>query len=322
MGGREAKKFFFQGDVVMRKLKSNKNSKSKLKISACYIVKNEAKTLPRSINSLKSAVDEIIVVDTGSTDDTIEVAKSYGAKVVETTWNDDFSTPRNLAIDSANGDWIIMIDADEYFNAELGMRNSKLREFLASTKVDAIFILRIDIDEDNNNQELNRDYYLRAFRNVEYLRFRGLIHENIENLNGGDFKYEMAGNDLTLYHTGYSSTKAESKLRRNLAIINSEIDKIGLQLRHNIALVDCYFALGEYDKVLHHAEEILKTNDRPITGLAIFYRKTLYAMRELKVPLDKMMKVLNEALSHFPNDKEFLIQHQLLSDFINKIAKR
>ena len=306
----------------MRKLKLNKNSKSKLKISACYIVKNEAKTLPRSIDSLKTAVDEIIVVDTGSTDNTIEIAKSYGAKVIETTWNDDFSTPRNLAIENATGDWIIMIDADEYFNAKFGIRNAKLREYLASVKVDAIFILRIDIDEDNNNQELNRDYYLRAFRNVDYLRFRRLIHENIENINGGEFKYEMAGDELTLYHTGYSSTKAESKLRRNLAIINSEIDKIGLQFRHHIALVDCYFALGEYDKVLHHAEEIFKTNERPVTGLAIFYRKTLFAMRELRVPIDSMMKVLNEALSHFPNDKEFLIQHQLLSEYIKKIAKR
>ena len=137
----------------MRKLKPVKKvtaqSKSKLKITACYIVKNEEKNLSRSIESLKTAVDEIVVVDTGSTDKTIEIAKSYDAKVIETTWNDDFSTPRNLAIENASGDWIVFIDADEFFNSEFGIRNAKLRKQLANTKVDAIFILRIDIDEDN-----------------------------------------------------------------------------------------------------------------------------------------------------------------------------
>ena len=217
----------------MRKLKSSKKSISKssakFKLSACYIVKNEEKNLSKSIESLKNQVDEIIVVDTGSTDKTIDIAKSYGAEVIETAWEDDFSTPRNLAIEKATGDWIIMIDADEFF-----IKPNKVRaaiEKLADNEV--IFMMRIDIDEDDNNKELNRDYYLRAFRNVDYLRYRGLIHENIENINGGNYKYKMAGDDLTLYHTGYSSTKAESKLRRNLAIIQKEISETGIQLRHH-----------------------------------------------------------------------------------------
>ena len=300
----------------MRKIKSK--SQSQLKISACYIVKNEENNLARSIESLKKSVDEIVIVDTGSTDKTIEIAKRYGAKIISTTWNDDFSTPRNLALDNATGDYIIMIDADEFF-----INPKKVRQSIEKySNVDAIFMLRIDIDEDNNNQPLNQDYYLRAIRNVNYLRYKGLIHENIENLNGEELNYKLADESLTLYHTGYSSTKAESKLRRNLSIINSEIEKIGIQTRHHIALVDCYFALCDYEKVLYHARELLKTDKRPITGLSIFYKKTLYAMRKLFVPLEEMMKVLNEALKYFPKDKEFLLQHQLLSDYINKNLKR
>ena len=301
----------------MRKLKSTKKSKSKIKISACYIVKNEEKTLPRSIESLKSAVDEIVVVDTGSNDNTIEIAKRYGAKVVESTWNDDFSTPRNLAIDNATGDWIIMIDADEFFNKPKNVRATIEQH----SGTDAIFMLRIDIDEDKDNQELNRDYYLRAFKNVDYLRFRGLIHENIENVKGGDFKYEMASEDLILYHTGYSTTKAESKLRRNLDIINTEINKIGIQPRHHIALVDCYFALGDYEEAYQHAEKLLATKTRPVTGLAIFYRKTLFAMRQLNRPITRMLEILDEALSYFPNDNDFLLQHKLLSDYMKQNIK-
>ena len=101
----------------MKKIKSSKKfkSRSQIKISACYIVKNEENNLKRSIDSLINAVDEIIVVDTGSTDRTIEIAESYNAKIFNYVWNDDFSTPRNLAIDNSNGDWIIFLDADEFF---------------------------------------------------------------------------------------------------------------------------------------------------------------------------------------------------------------
>ncbi len=302
----------------MRKIK-NKSGSKKIKISACYIVKNEEKNISRSIESLKNSVDEIIIVDTGSSDKTVEIAESYGAKIISTDWNDDFSTPRNLALDNATGDFIIMIDADEFFIYPKKIR-AAIENFSKST--DAIFMLRIDIDEDDENKILNQDYYLRAIRNVDYLRYRGLIHENVENINGGELKYKIADKDLTLYHTGYSTTKAESKLKRNLAIIKSETEKIGLQTRHNIALVDCYFALEDYEKVLYHAEKLLSTNERPITGLAIFYKKTLYAMRKLNRPLDEIMKILNEALKHFPKDQELLLQHKLLTDYINKNLKR
>ena len=293
-------------------------SKSNLQISACYIVKNEEQNLPRSIESLKAAVDEIVVVDTGSTDKTIEIANSYGAKVIETPWQDDFSAPRNLAIENATGDYIIMIDADEFF-----INPKKVREAVeALSDKDAIFMPRIDIDEDNDNKELNRDYYLRAFRNINYLRYRGLIHENVENINGGDLKYVMAGEELTLHHTGYSTTKAEHKLRRNLAIINAEIQKIGIQPRHHIALVDCYFALDDYEKTFQHAQALLDSGARPITGLAVFYRKTLYTMQQLRRPVEQILKVLDEALINFPKDEEFLTKHKIISDYLKQNAKR
>ena len=298
----------------MKKLKSSKKVKSKFKISACYIVKNEEKNLPRSIESLKSQVDEIIVVDTGSTDKTVEIAESTGAKVIKTVWQDDFSTPRNLAIENAGGDWIIFIDADEYFAKPKKVRSAI--EKLSDT--DAIFMLRIDIDEDNSNREINRDYYLRAFRNVEYLRYRGLIHENIENVNGGGFPYKKAGEDLTIYHTGYSTTIAENKLRRNLAIIEKEIEQVGVQLRHHIALVDCYFALDDYEKTLHHAKETLAAKIRPVTGLKILYRKTLTSMQKLNCPVEEMIKILNMAINDLPNDADFYIERGMLLYYLKR----
>ena len=89
-----------------------------MKISACYIVKNEEKTLGRSLESIRGQVDEIIVVDTGSEDRTMAVAKEYGAMVYQQPWEQDFAKVRNFALSKADGDWLILLDGDEYFTAE------------------------------------------------------------------------------------------------------------------------------------------------------------------------------------------------------------
>ena len=86
-----------------------------MKISACVITKNEEKNIARCINSYKDIVDEIILVDTGSTDNTVEIAKSLGAKIYYYEWQNDFSAAKNYALSMAKGDWIIFLDADEFF---------------------------------------------------------------------------------------------------------------------------------------------------------------------------------------------------------------
>ena len=83
------------------------------KLSLCMIVKNEEKLLPGCLESAKDFVDEIIIVDTGSTDKTIEIAKQYNAKIYEHPWENNFSKHRNQSISYATSDWILYLDADE-----------------------------------------------------------------------------------------------------------------------------------------------------------------------------------------------------------------
>lgn len=91
-----------------------------MKITACYIVKNVAAELRRSIESLREYVDEIIVVDTGSSDGTEAVAEKFGAEIFNEEWADDFSKPRNIALENATGDWIIFLDGDEFYGSNHG----------------------------------------------------------------------------------------------------------------------------------------------------------------------------------------------------------
>ena len=300
----------------MRKLKSSKKlkSKSSIKISACYMVKNESKNLSRSIDSLRSQVDEIIVVDTGSTDNTIEIAKTYNAKIIETSWQDDFSTPRNLAIDNATGDWIIFLDADEFF-----VNSKNIRETI--TKIqnkETILIPRINIDEANNNV-IGRDWCLRIFRNIDYLRYRGLIHENITNINGGDLNYIFANDDLAIYHTGYGKQLIESKLRRNLVLIEKEILLYGHKPQHDINLADCYMGLGEYEKTIQHAKKALNSNVQELTGRGRTYRNLINAMRNLKYPCEEIILTIDKAIKDLPNLPEFYAERAINLCDINRL---
>src|SRR3989338_10012371 len=90
-----------------------KTSRDRPTLSACMIVKNEEKFLAQCLQSIKNAVDEIIVVDTGSTDRTVEIAQSFGAKIYYHPWRNSFSEARNHSLSYATCDWILQIDADE-----------------------------------------------------------------------------------------------------------------------------------------------------------------------------------------------------------------
>ena len=293
----------------MRKLKPSKKLKStsQIKITACYMVKNESKNLPRSINSVKGSVDELIVIDTGSSDNTIEIAESFNAKVINVPWTDDFSAPRNIAIDNATGDWIIFLDADEYFVNPKSVRSAV--EKLSNKE--SILIPRINIDEENGGNIIGRDWCLRIFKNVNNLRYRGLIHENITDIKTGNLSYVFGNDDLAIYHTGYGKQLIESKLRRNLALINKEIELYGHKPQHDINLADCYMGLGEYEKVIQHATKSLNSNVQELTGRGRTYRNLINAMRSLKYPNEEIIAVIDKAIKKLPNLPEFYAERAI-----------
>ena len=298
----------------MRKLKPSKKSKAKIKISACYMVKNEEVNLPRSLESVKESVDEIIVVDTGSTDKTIEIAKSYGAKIIETPWKDDFSTPRNMAIDAATGDWIIFLDADEFF-ATPGKVRAAITKFADNT---TIIIPRIDIDEEQD-RELNHDWSMRIFKNADYLRYRGLIHEHLTNIKDGKMPYVFGSSELTIYHTGYASSKIKQKLQRNLELIEQEEKTIGHRPQHDITLADCYMGLGDYEKVIHYVKKALNSSTKELTGRGRLYRNLMNAMRNLDQSDEEILKVVEEAIKILPQLPEFYAERAITLCDLNRL---
>lgn len=108
-------------------------------LSLCMIVKNEERTLGRVLAAAKQFCDEMVVVDTGSTDRTIEIAQEYGARVEHFAWCDDFAAARNYSFSFATSDWIIWLDADDEVPPETITLLPKVKEWLSGTEVDIVF---------------------------------------------------------------------------------------------------------------------------------------------------------------------------------------
>ncbi|SHK70319.1 Glycosyltransferase involved in cell wall bisynthesis [Selenomonas ruminantium] len=275
----------------------------KIELSVCYMVKNEAENLPVSLASIKDAADEVVVVDTGSQDNTKEIAAAIGARVYDFPWQDDFSAPRNYAIEQAQGEWILFLDADEYFPSALN--KDKLLCYLAGQKEkDAILLLRYNIENDKERKDWRTDWCLRIFRNVPYLRYKGRIHENIARHNG-ELQVAYAPTEWYLYHTGYKKELNEAKAQRNLRLLQQSIREEGWQPGYDLYLMDCYYGLQEYEKALQHGMSLLRGDCYVYGGMVHVYHMILECMRFLHRPDEDMLPFAQEACREYPDIPEF-----------------
>ena len=197
-----------------------------MKISQAMIVKNEEKNIERALSWGKGVVSEQIVVDTGSTDRTVAIAKKMGAQVYFFPWQDDFSLAKNFAISKCRYPWIAMLDADESFSEQDA---KKMKDFIALVEKDPkVHGLRTAIaDIDPNGQVVSLDSTVRLFRNREDIRYRRAIHEQLCLTNGEDFRPANCGNNLTVLHTGYQAEALSKKLKenRNINLLQRELEK-------------------------------------------------------------------------------------------------
>lgn len=192
------------------------SSGRKSTISVCMMVKNEEKRLPVALASVKDWVDEIIVVDTGSTDRTIEIAESFGARIYHHPWEHDFAKHRNQTIQYANGDWILILDADE----EVAEESRPTLPLLAQAPPEVHCIMfRL-----YNSMAGGQDTFLmhpRMFRNRVGFHYEGKVH-NRPIITG-----KVYSSDVKLYHYGYNEDKEtmEIKHQRRITMIRKWVEE-------------------------------------------------------------------------------------------------
>ncbi len=192
----------------------------KITVSACLIVRNEEKALPECLDSIRPIVDEIVVVDTGSTDETVRLAREGGAEVHHFPWNDDFSAARNAALDQARGDWILVIDADERLEWSGG---ASFREPLKEKGKWGFLLTLVNIYEERSSSVL----LLRLFRNNPKIRYTGIIHERVDPALvevSGCFKDAVGKHPAMFRHLGYLAERRGEKAKdeRDLRLLKKQ----------------------------------------------------------------------------------------------------
>lgn len=222
------------------------------KLSLCMIVKNEEKYLPGCLTSVKNIVDEIIIVDTGSSDNTLNIARSFNADIYHFEWINDFSAARNYALSKTTGDWILYLDADERLSPD--SHNELLR--IIDNDIKAGFYCNV-ISFDEHNSKPNVIRYNRLFRKSGEIRFEGKIHEQIVNsLLKNDYK--LIESDIDIFHEGYNipQHKMVEKAERNLKLLLEELNESPTDyLVFQIA--QTYGVLGDSEKAIEFFDKII-----------------------------------------------------------------
>ncbi len=191
------------------------------RLSLTMIVKNEAATLGRCLASVRDLVDEIIVVDTGSSDNTKEIARQYGARVFDFPWCDSFAAARNESIRHAAGQWLLWLDADEYLD---DANRAKLRQLLAGLGNDnTAYVMKcVCVSGQASSTATNVDH-VRLFRNHPAIRWDYRVHEQILPAIKR-VGHAVRFTDIAITHTGYTDpTLRYRKLERNLRLLHLDL---------------------------------------------------------------------------------------------------
>ncbi|MBN1040237.1 glycosyltransferase family 2 protein [Clostridium botulinum] len=219
-------------------------------LSICIISKNEEKNIEKCIKSVIDIADEIVLVDTGSTDNTIDIAKNLGVKVIEHPWNNDFSEARNVSINNATKDWILFLDCDEELPSIEGQKlKSLINDEENSKKFEAFYLRLVNIIQ---GVQVSDAIVLRAFKNKPEYRFKGKMHEQIINsIQNAKGLNSIGATPIEIYHYGYDPdvSDTDKKSKRNLELLLSydEKDKDGY---YYYVLGNEYARVDNYDQAL------------------------------------------------------------------------
>lgn len=183
-----------------------------MRLSLAMIVKNEEEKLARCLQSVKEYVDELVVVDTGSTDKTKEIAASFGAKVFDFAWCDDFSKARNFSIEKTSGDFVLVLDADSYL-----LSFDREKALVAMEGKRAVGLAEITNIYTHNGVKVTDRFFAGAVFPRE-ARYFGPIHEQIEP------KLPRVILPVSIFHDGYDN-RSEAKFNRNIGILKRALQE-------------------------------------------------------------------------------------------------
>ena len=215
--------------------------------------------LPRCLAAVAPAVDEIVIVDTGSTDATVEIAKSFGAKVIDFPWTGSFSEARNVSFEAATGDWVMYLDADEVLVAE---DVEQLRALTGRTWREAFYLVETSYTGELGDGGAMVNNALRVFRNRPEYRFKDRLHEQIAHTLPTYIPGRVEQTPVRVTHYGYlgSVRDAKEKSQRNIELLRKQAAESPKTPFLHFNLGSEYIVVGNLERRDRGAQ------DRPLAG--------------------------------------------------------
>ncbi len=277
--------------------------------------------MPNWIESVKFFSDEIIAVDTGSTDRSCEILREAGIEPLYFEWINDFSAAKNFALDHATGDWVVFLDADEYFPPGVREHVRHGIEEVSANAPEAIAIQSplLNIDEDLGNKITSRIIHWRIIRNIPEFRYKGAVHESLSYEKG---KVKFADSDLVIYHTGYSTVISHIKGERNLKLLQKKVEEEGgtPDTRTALYLAVTYAQLMDYKKAQEYAWLAIQGTDDALTTMAVkMYKMLIQTEEQLDKNEEKIREFIELGLNRVPDYPDILIEKAKLCHKHNKL---
>lgn len=282
-------------------------------LSLCMIAKNEEQFIGDCLASVRDLVSEIIVVDTGSTDRTVEIAESFGAKIFHKEWQGDFAAARNESLAHATGDWILVLDADEMIPTEYHV---ELKQALRNQDYVG-YNLIIENLLGENGETHQTALIFRLFRNRPDIRYEGIIHE--QALPSAERTgLPLQNVQARIIHRGYLDrhVSERDKHQRNLSILLRQVEVEPENPYVHFNLGQTYKLCGQQAESVQaytQALKILKANDAPLT--TAYWPHLYYSFIDLyrvMEELDKAIELADEAAERYPTYPDVLMTRGLV----------
>jgi len=282
-----------------------------MRLSACMIMRDAEKDLPDALGSLAGNVDEIVVVDTGSEDGSVGLARRYTDKVYSFPWQEDFAAARNFCMDKATGDWIFFLDSDEYVTEETRGNLRRIAESLDAQGYELVDVRRENVDENHVLLQRPGDFAMRLFRKDGNRRYCGPIHEYLA-CDGKPKSGAVSPKDLCICHKGYSPSRVHGKYLRNVRMLEG-MEARGQQHKfQDYYLAGLYFSEKEFEKALPHAQRAVETGALPEFDSFGSWRIWHACLEALEKSEAEQERVLRAGMGAYPRMPDFFIQYGAL----------
>ncbi len=289
-------------------MQKSKEKSSRPRLSVAMIVRDEEQVLSESLDSVRAIADEIVVLDTGSTDRTGEIASASGAVYVQADWQDDFSAARNQCLSHVTGDWVLWLDAGEQLDRESA---AEFRQFVdEQATASRAYVMIVQQPSDDRGASAEQVAQLRLMPNSPHLYFEGRVAETLRSsIEAAGLEVDAAAGLIRCHARRNDSQRKATRARRNLGLVALATAECGEPISARLRLVEAeaHADLGALHDARRAYQAVIEASERGSAEVLEAYYGLLSAYDGDGSLADEQVKTCVAALEIHPLDAQLLL---------------